>query len=316
MELKSLKCSKCGGLLRQIGEGKYICGSCGTSFMADYDKEDVEYQKIKIDAEIKKKELEMAQRRMEAFQSTTQSVRKKVKTFAVVIISFFVISMIISVFAGISRMTGMLSSSHNSSEELRAQRESESKARAEEQERLRESRERAEQEAKAALLASYHVTPEELLADEFFVKNATAALTSALKSNTHLYWTNWVWNEEPEYLTSYLLTAKDDDNWDHNILINVYKVHWDKEYEHETVKYVMFDGTCLKNVSKNEDGTIKTDYSADGMSYHSEIIANQYLSGYSDYDQLIREEIYGNADYTYVEFQFPAQYFSNQTTEE
>ena len=42
MELKSLKCSKCGGLLRQIGDGKYICGSCGTSFMADYDKEDVE----------------------------------------------------------------------------------------------------------------------------------------------------------------------------------------------------------------------------------------------------------------------------------
>ena len=310
MELKSLKCSKCGGLLRQIGDGKYICGSCGTSFMADYDKEDVEYQKIKVDAELKKKEMEMAERRMEVFQNTTQNVGKKVRTIAIVMISIFVCMTFISIFAGISRMMDM-QKSHGSNEDWKAQSESRSKALLEEAERIKESQERAAEESRQAMLAAYKVTPENLMADEFFMKNATAAMKSEIKNNTHLYWTNWVWNEEPIYVTSFLLTAKDDNAWDHNILVNVYKVFWDKEYESHTNKYVMYDATCLKNVSLNDDGTIKTDYAADGLSYHNEIVENQFLSGYADYDQLIREEIYGNTDYTYVEFQFPAEYVTN-----
>ena len=39
--------------------------------------------------------------------------------------------------------------------------------------------------------------------------------------------------------------------------------------------------------------------------YHSELIRNQYLSGYTEYDLLVRQEIYGKGDYEYFEFTMP-----------
>ena len=68
---------------------------------------------------------------------------------------------------------------------------------------------------------------------------------------------------------------------------------------------MIYDGACLYNVSRNEDGTIRSDYDPDELSFHSELIRNQYLSGYTEYDQLVRQEIYGNGDYEYFEFTMP-----------
>ena len=48
---------------------------------------------------------------------------------------------------------------------------------------------------------------------------------------------------------------------------------------------------------------------------HNEIVVNQFLNGYADYDQLIREEIYGQAGYNYVEFQFPGASVGNESDE-
>ena len=42
---------------------------------------------------------------------------------------------------------------------------------------------------------------------------------------------------------------------------------------------------------------------------------NQFLNGYTDYDQLIREEIYGQSEYNYVEFQFPGAVMGTENGE-
>ena len=147
----------------------------------------------------------------------------------------------------------------------------------------------------------YKLKPENILADSFFLENATKTIETQLKDNTNLYYTNWVYNE-PEYITSYILYAKDENARIQNMVVGIYKLNWDKVYDDRTENYVMYDGACLYNVSFNDDGTLKSDYVPHSMSYHSEIIANQFLSGYSDYDQLIRQEIYGNSDYDHQEF--------------
>lgn len=320
MELKSIRCPNCGGPVRQINENRFVCDSCGTSFMPDYDREDVDMQRIKAEEEIQKRRLEMQRGTGNPSHPQVRRSSSRARGIAIAIIVIVCFSSIISlsVFVNIVnrlRISGYgTSSSYQESRE--AERRASSEARERERQESREAEERAKEASKQALLASYKVTPEDLLEDEFFVENAVSALRNKLESNTFLVWDNWVWNEEPEYLTSYLLLAKDDNNRTHNILINIYKVHWDREHDDGTVDhYVMYDGTCLKNVSINEDGTIKTDYGAGEMTYNSEIIGSQMINGYSDYDDLIRQEIYGNADYTYVEFQFPESVETSESAE-
>ena len=310
MELKSIQCPNCGGPVRQINENRFICDSCGTSFMPDYDRDDVDMLRLKTEEEIRKKRLEAERGMRNPSQARTQRTTSNARVTAIIIIVVVSVMIIVSmtVFIRMVAFFNISGSGRNSAyqESLEAERRASSEARERERQESREAEERAKEASRQALLASYKVTPEDLLADEFFVKNAVSALRNKLESNTFLVWNNWVWNEEPEYLTSYLLLAKDDNNRTHNILINIYKVHWDREHDDGTVDhYVMYDGTCLKNVSIAEDGTIKTDYGAGEMTYNSEIIGSQMITGYSDYDDLIRQEIYGDSDYTYIEFKFP-----------
>lgn len=323
MQLVSMRCPNCNGAVRQVGEGKFLCESCGTSFLADYDKEDVEYQKIRLDSQREKMQFEREKAKGNNVQRTQQMKPGTGKAIGI-IVGYFVIMFVIINIAILGVVIRARKSTSNSYDQYRKrQEEREAKAKEEEEtaKRLKEEQEskaeesRAEAEkAEAAKLAAFDITPEDLLADAFFVDNAKAALRSQLEKNSNLYYTNWVWNEEPEYLTSYLLVAKDESNSCHNILISIYKVHWDKVFDDRTDQYVMYDGTCLYNLSKDSDGTIRTDYSPHPLSYNSELIANQFLHGFSDYDQLIRQEIYANSDYRYVEFQFPEE--TEESTED
>ena len=316
MQLVKMQCPNCNGEVRQVGEGKYLCERCGTSFLADYDKEDVEYQKLKLISEREKMQHERVKSGMNNPQRP-QQLRKEAKGLAIVVLSVFFVSFLAigMIIIGIVNSAGREASrsydqykKRQESQEART-RESEERARAKEEEakRLQEEKESKAAEEKAAKLEALKITPQDLLADDFFLENANAAMRSQLEKNSHLYYTNWVWNEEPEYLTSYILLAKDEENAEHNILISIYKVHWDKVFDDRTEHYIMYDGACLYNVSQNEDGTIQTDYVTHPFSNNSEIVTNQFLHGYSDYDQMIRQEIYGKSDYQYVEFQFPEE---------
>lgn len=314
MNFKSVRCPSCSSpSVKEISTGKFVCESCGTSFMADYDKEDVEYEKLKQQAEREKREFEQKQNAMNQVRRIQQSQQKAGKIVALVIVCVFAMIFIINaiIFSTVARSA---LSHQQSAASKRAEQEERKKQLEEEARQLRESQEKALEAERAAKLAAYKVTPEDLLADEFFVENATAALRTKLDSNTNLVWTNWVWNEEPEYLTSYLLTAKDDNARPHNVIINIYKVHWDKEYDKEkgmVEKYVMYDATCLEDVMLDASGVVNSTYSCDGI-WHSEIIVNQFLNGYTDYDQLIREEVFGQSGYNYVEFQFPGAVKGNE----
>ena len=93
MKLKSIRCPNCNGPVKQIGERKYVCESCGTSFMADYDQEDVEMQRIKAESELKQKRLETVQKGMEQV-SKMQRTGSPRKIFAIVFCMIFAMVMI------------------------------------------------------------------------------------------------------------------------------------------------------------------------------------------------------------------------------
>ncbi len=305
MQLMSLKCPNCNGTLKLVNEGTFYCANCDSAFMADYDKDDLEYQKMKVEAEIRKQQLSQTQTVVDdQKRKTRDQFRIKVIIIAVVA-TFFLIITVPTVIITLQTEKRAVETRLQEEKEREERRQAEEKEKEEKRKEEEAAREAQEEAARQAKLASYRLTAEELTSDEFFVDNANKALEVQLWDNTSLFYDDWVWNEEPEYITSYFLTAKDENESTQNILVSLYKVHWDKEDDDGPDKYVVYDGACLYNISRNEDGTIRSDYDPDELTYNSELIRNQFLSGYSNYDQLVRQEIYGNADYDYYEFTMP-----------
>ena len=301
MQLMSLKCPNCNGALKMVDEGTFYCANCDSAFMADYDKDDVEYQKMKVEAELRKQQLNQAQTGAEdRKRKAKDQFRIKVIIIAVVALFFLIIT--------VPTVIVTLQSEKKAVEtRLQEEKERQQRQEAEEEKRRQEeaAREAEENAIRQAKLDSYRLSEEELTSDVFFVENANKALEVQLWDNTSLFYDNWVWNEDPEYITSYFLTAKDENAGVQNIFVSIYKIHWDKEDDDGTDQYVIYDGAVLYNISRNEDGTIRSDYDPDELSYHSELIRNQYLSGYTEYGQLVRQEIFGKADYDYFEFTMP-----------
>ena len=92
-----------------------------------------------------------------------------------------------------------------------------------------------------------------------------------------------------------------------NQLICVLWVNWYAEYTDDNNRrdyFPIYKALRLSDLSVNEDGTIKTNYSPDNVNWHSETPRNQMFWGYADYDQLIRECILAQSDYTAVELDF------------
>jgi len=290
-----------------VKEGTFYCANCDSAFMADYDESDVEYQKVKVEADIRKQQLNLAKSGAEDYKRKAKD-QFKIKVIALCIGAALLLTIIIPTVI-------VTLKSNKEALELRMQQEREREERQEAEALEREERQRAEEEAriaaeeaeKQAIIESYHLSTDEIVADHFFTENASKALRGQLWDNNNLFYDNWVWNEEPEYITSFLLVAKGEDAREYNILVSIYKIHWDKVFDDRTDHYVRYDGACLYNISRNEDGTIRSDFDPDQLTLNSELIANQFLSGYSDYDQLIRQEIYGKSDYEYVEFTLPEE---------
>lgn len=301
MQLMSLKCPNCNGALKMVDEGTFYCANCDSAFMADYDKDDVEYQKMKVEAELRKQQLSQAQTGAEdRKRKAKDQFRIKVIIIAVVAVFFLIIT--------VPTVIVTLQSEKKAVEtRLQEEKERQQRQEAEEEKRRQEeaAREAEENAIRQAKLDSYRLSEEELTSDVFFVENANKAIEGQLRDNTDLFYDNWVWNKEPEYVTSFFLLAKDENASVHNILVSIYEIHWDRVDDDGTDQYLIYDSACLYNISKNENGTIRSDYNPDEVSFHSELIRNQYLSGYKDYGQLVRQEIFGNADYDYFEFTMP-----------
>lgn len=302
MQLMSLRCPNCNGPLKMVKEGTFYCSNCDSAFAVDYDQEDVEYQKMKVEEAIRKQQHDQA-KTTAADRNRRAKDQFKVKMIVLAVVAGIIMTIVVpTVIVTLQTEKRAVEMRLQQEKEREENRKAEEKEKEEKRRQEEEARAAAEEAERQAKLASYRVTPEDIAADDFFFENATKAIQGQLWDNTNLFYIDWVWNEDPEYITSYLLYAKDEDRRVQNILVSIYKIHWDKELDDGTEHYDMYDGACLYNISKNEDGTISSDYEPDSLSLHSELIRNQFLSGYSDYDQLIRQEIYGNADYDYLEF--------------
>ena len=221
-----------------VDEGTFYCANCDSAFMADYDKDDVEYQKMKVEAELRKQQLNQAQTGAEdRKRKAKDQFRIKVIIIAVVALFFLIIT--------VPTVIVTLQSEKKAVEtRLQEEKERQQRQEAEEEKRRQEeaAREAEENAIRQAKLDSYRLSEEELTSDVFFVENANKALEVQLWDNTSLFYDNWVWNEDPEYITSYFLTAKDENAGVQNILVSIYKIHWDKEDDDGTDQYVIYDG--------------------------------------------------------------------------
>ena len=307
MELKSLRCPNCNGPVRPISEGRFVCESCGTSFMADYDPEDVEIQRIKAEAEVQKKQAEAAGKAFQSVENTGKRISRSARMMMTIVVTMILISFVI-VTISIANFNGAARRAREAAEERSREagekRESMEREFNEQYSKVQEQQEKME---KKLAKPQYIESAPDLLRDEEFVKNAKAALRDALDIRHDLFWTNWVWPKEPEYMGSYFLVAEDEDAKEHNMLISVYKVFWIREREESTEEpevYEIYDATVLYNLSMKEDGTIKSDYRAGGASYHSETPTVQPLRGFYNFDQLYREEILGRGDFKIQELDF------------
>ena len=312
MELKSLRCPNCNGPVRHINDNKYLCESCGTSFVADYDQEDVDIQRIKSEEEIRKKQLETAAN----FQNRVARRNDEAKKVAIIIVAvfaiFFMISIISTLIWSITRARHTVSKYFNASESYEAMRESMQ----EEAERLREEEEERLEEYKRKHTPKYVKTPEDFLSDETFVVNAQAALYDKATDTSFLVWTNNFIDGEPEVINSYLMVAKDETASPQNYLISIFKVNWYRQSDDgERSYFPLYECIVLEDLLINEDGTIKNSYSAGHMSWHSEIPFNQMFWGYSNYDDLYRECILANSDYTLYEIDFGGKVENNEEPE-
>ena len=309
MQLKSLRCPNCNGSVRQIGDKRYVCESCGTSFIPDLDPEDVEAERIKAEAEVKKAKIQATEGIADDVKRRAMNMQAKRNALFIVVavitvIAFVIISNAIRLFNDIALS-------------MRRENDAQGAWELEQQARYAQSveasieaaaeRSKAEEEARKAEIASYRLDVSELTADAFFAENAKAALRGALDYRDSLIWTDWQWVGEPEYVTSFFLTADSENVRHRNILISIYKVTWQKGEDEDAKKYEVYDATALMDLSRKSDGSIASDYSPDDVSGHSELPVNQFLRGYYDKEQLIREVIYAESDYLWKEFDFSDQ---------
>ena len=79
MKVVNLQCPNCGARLT-IENDKYVCNSCGTSIAIDYDESDVEFERIKTEAERDQRQLEheknSSRRNMKSAKGRTVKLRR------------------------------------------------------------------------------------------------------------------------------------------------------------------------------------------------------------------------------------------------
>ncbi len=83
MKIVNLQCPNCGAKL-SVENGMYVCNSCGTTTAIDYDDSDVEYERVKTEAEIQEKqhehEKELLEKKFELEQKAQiESEKRQIK---------------------------------------------------------------------------------------------------------------------------------------------------------------------------------------------------------------------------------------------
>ena len=302
MKLKSMKCSNCGGNVKQIGNC-LMCESCGSSFAIDYDAEDVEYKRIELERE-KLQYQQNAQQNMQQnmqqgmpnMQGMTNNPRnmqqfgrpvnqqmnnaRSSRTIKVILITFVVI-FILSFIAPFIMFFGAVHFFDKVANEMEGTSSSGTQTKQ----------------------VVYVKNTNRILEDEGFVKEINDAFYSEIKNDLPKSWTASEWEQEDvEYVTSYLLWEIENEPRFHNRLLSVYKTTWKVTYLGEEHTVELYNALATDNVKWDEaTQKIRSDYSVNRRT-GTWVEYGAVRNGTTDFDGIRREQVLGMEGYYYEEF--------------
>ena len=296
MKLQSLNCPNCGSILTQEGDSM-VCKSCGSAFAIDYDDSDVEYERVANETERLQQEHEHAKEMLEKEYELKEQAeirrakriradaRKSALSSSVVNLIKSLISLII--IGGIIFGVYKIMSSKDFKNKI-------DKA-----------------TATTTTKSPYDFSLKDIEADRTFMENATASVFSTVRAEKEndkirFYdegkWNEWTLKGNPEIYDAYFLKGKKD-NRVYFFVKSTYKCKGQKDT-------VIYNAYYFRKITIDDNGKIKCDYQVRGDSGDA---VNWNWGGQFDKDQMYREVILGNTDYTNEKLTVPEDLTKDKT---
>ena len=290
MKLKRMECPNCGGQVKKEADGKYLCESCGSPFVMDYDADDVEYERIKMEQE-KLKNSPFTQRYARQ-QSVDPEVmaqrRKKVKTILIVML---IVYFILPTFIGIIGILGSMLTGiplKSSSKKTTSTKITSSK--------------RNKSNSPTPTPAPVYVSdPESILNDKVFTTYMLEAAEEKIESfkTEKVPYTGSFGATGSEFVTAYLVNSEEDSkNRFKNRIYLVYKIRWENDGGE---KIDEFFPVYLNNISIKDSGVLHSDYEIND-DFRFTMKSPRIFYGYESEEQFYREEILAKEGVTISKF--------------
>ena len=283
MKIVNLQCPNCGAKL-SVENGMYVCNSCGTTTAIDYDDSDVEYERVKTEAEIQEKqhehEKELLEKKFELEQKAQiasekrQIKREREKNFKASVkktmSSLFALLFLFGIFFGIFKLyTWMMNkASADGSYSGRSIF------------------------ATPTPLPNYDPTPDDFKdqMDEFIDSGKIIQMgieQCAVRNKNGI--PHYYDKTDAVFFDAYLVTdipeVKESDS---NRLVIIYKVTWKNEDYGEKVCY---DAVYFNGIRVNPNGGVISDYKGDTISRSDAAWGWAMAYSYDKYELCYRENV-------------------------
>ena len=283
MKIVNLQCPNCGAKL-SIENEMYVCNSCGTTIGIDYDDSDVEYERLKTEAELQEKqrahEKELLERKFELEQKAQiEAEKRQIKrerqkalsnTAKKTLSSLIALLFIVGIIAGGVYLYKL----------------------------LRERYGADGYGGGAGLLATptpapnYNVTPEDLKdsMDDFFdsgkiIQMGIDQCAVMTENGTIRYYDK----TDAEFYDAYIVTdIPEVDEKESDRLVIIYAVTWNNEDYGDQVCY---DAVYFEGIRVNPNGGIISDYKGDTIWRSDAAWGWAMAYSFLEYDQCYRENV-------------------------
>ena len=291
MKLKRMECPNCGGQVKKEADGKYLCESCGSPFVMDYDADDVEYERIKMEQE-KLKNSPFTQRYARQ-QSVDPEVmaqrRKKVKT---IIIVMLIVYFILPTFIGIIGIVGSMLTGiplKSSSKKTTSTKITSSK--------------RNKSNSPTPTPAPVYVSdPESILNDKVFTTYMLEAADEKIDSfetEKVPYTGGFRATGISELVSAYLVNADEESaSRFKNRIYLVYKITWENDGGERIEE---FFPVYLNNITIKDSGVLHSDYVIND-DFRFTMKSPRIFYGYESEEQFYREELLSKEGITVSKF--------------
>ena len=291
MKLKRMECPNCGGQVKKEADGKYLCESCGSPFVMDYDADDVEYERIKMEQE-KLKNSPFTQRYARQ-QSVDPEVmaqrRKKAKT---IIIVMLIVYFILPTFIGIIGILGSMLTGiplKSSSKKTTSTKITSSK--------------RNKSNSPTPTPAPVYVSdPESILNDKVFTTYMLEAADEKIDSfetEKVPYTGGFRATGISELVSAYLVNADEGSaSRFKNRIYLVYKITWENDGGERIEE---FFPVYLNNITIKDSGVLHSDYVIND-DFRFTMKSPRIFYGYESEEQFYREELLSKEGITVSKF--------------